>query len=321
MLFAYPTSAPASDTFSSKPGGAGGSPASNHAAALVQYDPASGAFDVRAEKSEVGDILRAVAEQAGIGIEVGPGVSGKVTVAFSGLPLEEGIKRIVEEAGFGNLAVEYTRIPGENGSAAYRIERCSVFGRASAAQINIRRQTGTDDKVRAGSSTVPPGQTQRQTRNTTTFQERYGKQRPFGLDAAGGIPERGATRQTNAPARRSAEKVRSSTIEREGAPVQSRAKSARAGRGTGTLIPQHTNQFRDGGSASLSGGEREEQLRSLMHDAQREDIPAIELLGKMGVRQAAPLFERIVSRSPEGSPAGRAASEALLQMETARRIQ
>ena len=321
IVLTAPAGLAALDASGSTEGGAGVPFLPIHTSLLVRYDPATCTLDVRAEQAEIGDILRVAARQAGIGIVVEQGVSGRVTISFSGLTIEEGIQRIAEEAGFGDLAMEYARVPGVDGSAIYRIEKCSVFGRASSAHISIRQKTGTDDKVRAGSRTVPPGHTPRETRNTATVQELSGKERPFSLKTAGGVPERGSTRQTNAPARRSAEKVRSSTIEREGTPVQSPANSVKAGRGTGAAIQRRTNQFRDGGAASLSGSGREEQVLSLMRDAQREDIPAIELLGKMGARQAAPLLERIVSRSPEGSPAGRAASEALLQMEAARRIQ
>jgi hypothetical protein len=269
----------------------------------------------------VGDILRAVAEQAGIKIVVEQGVSGKVTISFRGLTPEEGIKRIAEGAGFGDFALEYARISGEDGSTAYRVEKCSVFRHASPDRPVVRQQAGSNDMVPVSSSGAPPDGTQPERRNTAASQKLSGKEQRSGLNVAGGVTTRDATRQTSSPARHSAEKVRSSTIEPEGSPAQSPASSAGAGRGTVTAIPQRIDQLRGGGSASLPGSGREEQVRSLMRDAQRGNMPAIGLLGKMGIRQASPLLERIVARSPEGSPAKRAASEALRQLDAARRIQ
>ena len=185
LLLTAPAGALALDASDSTAAAAGGALTPVQAAALVHYDPSSGTLGVKAEQLEFGALLRAVAEQAGIGVAVGSGVSGKVTVAFSGQPLEEGIRRIVAAAGAGNIAAEYTRIPGEEGPAAYRIEKISVLGSGSATQAltqQVPRSTGSASIDTGGESL---DQTQPEFRNRTTSPKKTNREARFGPERSG----------------------------------------------------------------------------------------------------------------------------------------
>jgi subtilisin family serine protease len=65
---------------------------------------ADGKLTVKAREADLGVLLRKIAEAAGIAIEIGPGVEGSVTAAFSDEPLEKAIERVLEAAGAKNFA-------------------------------------------------------------------------------------------------------------------------------------------------------------------------------------------------------------------------
>lgn len=62
----------------------------------------NGLLSLTAREAEIGAVLRAVAEKAGIGLTVGEGVAGTISLAFEGIPVEEALRRLCE-----NRAIVY----------------------------------------------------------------------------------------------------------------------------------------------------------------------------------------------------------------------
>ena len=76
-------------------------------APVLEVRFAEGKVSVTALEAELGAALKKIAEAAGIEIEVGPGVEGTVTTAFTDEPLEKAIERVLEVAGAKNFAAQY----------------------------------------------------------------------------------------------------------------------------------------------------------------------------------------------------------------------
>lgn len=79
-------------------------------AAEVKYE--NGLISVKAEETDLAGLLRKVAEAARTAIEINPDVSGRVSVSFVGVSVEEGIKRVLEASGRTNFAAEIKRTIG-----------------------------------------------------------------------------------------------------------------------------------------------------------------------------------------------------------------
>jgi len=62
----------------------------------------NGLLSLTAREAEIGAVLRAVAEKAGIGLTVGKGVTGTISLAFERVPPEEALRRLCE-----NRAIVY----------------------------------------------------------------------------------------------------------------------------------------------------------------------------------------------------------------------
>lgn len=97
----------------------------------VKYD--AGRLSVKVTQADLSKLLQRISEASGVPIEIGPGVSGKVTISLSTVPLEEGINRILETAGEKNLATTYAKKPGAK-KDEFKIEKITVVRAAPAAQ-------------------------------------------------------------------------------------------------------------------------------------------------------------------------------------------
>jgi len=96
----------------------------------VKYE--TGKLSVKAEKADLAVLLKNVSETTGIAIEVRVGVSGTVSLSFSGLKLEEGIKRILETA------------DAENYLAAFDKDNSGDVGSYSLRKIVVSRRVSGD---------------------------------------------------------------------------------------------------------------------------------------------------------------------------------
>jgi hypothetical protein len=122
----------------------GGQALQGQTTACVSYDRGTGLLDVRAEQAALGHLLTSIAEQSGLRIELGAGVSGSATVVFAGLPLEEGVRRIAESGGIGNIAVEYTRTAGAGGVPVFSVNKVTILGNAPTAHAAAQRPPQPD---------------------------------------------------------------------------------------------------------------------------------------------------------------------------------
>jgi len=104
-------------------------------------------LSVKAEKSDITVLLKKVAEAAGIPIEMGAGVTGTVSVAFTGLSLEEGISRILSAYGEKNLSVEYAKKPGAL-KDAFVIEKIQILRgtNAGVTQMSVEERAAAREK-------------------------------------------------------------------------------------------------------------------------------------------------------------------------------
>jgi len=69
----------------------------------VHYDAAKNQLSVRAENASLTDILSLLALQTGIKISMPPAAETKLDLDFSALPLETGLKRLLNSAGVSHL--------------------------------------------------------------------------------------------------------------------------------------------------------------------------------------------------------------------------
>lgn len=85
----------------------------------------AGKLSVQADQADLRQLLKKISEATGIPIEVGAGISARVGVSFTGLPLETGINRILESAGEKNLTSEYAQKPGTD-QEEYRLGKITI---------------------------------------------------------------------------------------------------------------------------------------------------------------------------------------------------
>ncbi|MCE5266109.1 MAG: S8 family serine peptidase [Deltaproteobacteria bacterium] len=62
----------------------------------MKIDLKEGLISIDVRDAEIGAVLRAVAERAGIGLTVGSGVGGRVSITLAGVSLEEALRRLCE---------------------------------------------------------------------------------------------------------------------------------------------------------------------------------------------------------------------------------
>ncbi len=100
-------------------GPAGHASTAGIAGTSLKIDLKDGLFFIDVRDAEIGDVLRAAALKAGIGLTIGDGVRGRVTIALAGASLEEALRRLCE-----NRAILYeydpeTRIARIVGAGAF----------------------------------------------------------------------------------------------------------------------------------------------------------------------------------------------------------
>jgi hypothetical protein len=104
-------------------------------------------LSLKADKADLGALLKKISQAAGVPIEIGPGVEGQVTIEFGGQNLEEGINRILGAAGEKNLATEYTKKPGQK-KDEYKIEKILVMRSRTAATPAMKSIVSRDQEYR-----------------------------------------------------------------------------------------------------------------------------------------------------------------------------
>lgn len=108
---------------------AGGDSPTSGQAIEVKFE--AGKLSVKADKADLTALLKKVSEAAGIAVEVGAGVIGTVSLTFSDLGLEEGIKRILETADAENYLAAFDRDVVERDGGGFTLRKIVVSRRVS----------------------------------------------------------------------------------------------------------------------------------------------------------------------------------------------
>lgn len=129
LLFVCPAASQLDDP-AGKPASVPAPAASAAGSMEVKYE--AGKLSVKADKADLGSLLKTISGLAGIGIETAEGVTGSVSLSFLELPLEEGINRILEAAAARSFAATFRKVAaGTDG--AYRMEKVIVAKKTSNA--------------------------------------------------------------------------------------------------------------------------------------------------------------------------------------------
>src|SRR4030067_2848656 len=70
------------------------------AAPQGQLDEETRLFSIEVRDAEIGDVLRALAQQSGLNIILGQGVEGKVSLSFKGIPFRDAMEMVIKANGF-----------------------------------------------------------------------------------------------------------------------------------------------------------------------------------------------------------------------------
>lgn len=116
----------------------------------LKIDLKDGLLSIDVRDAEIGDVLRAAALKAGIGLTIGDGVRGRVTIALAGVSLEEALRRLCE-----SRAILYEYDP-ETRSA--RIVGAGAFAGAPKSPSGLR----ADAAVPAWTVPAPADRTQKE---------------------------------------------------------------------------------------------------------------------------------------------------------------
>ncbi len=115
------------------PGGAADDPRQAAPAAdkppVMQVTYANKLLSVTAKDADVRGLIKTIGARAGFPVNLDPSVTGKVTLEFKDLAVNEGIMKVLSSVGQKNLATEFSRKPGA-GKDDLQIERLSVVRKA-----------------------------------------------------------------------------------------------------------------------------------------------------------------------------------------------
>jgi hypothetical protein len=289
-----------------------GSPAPAATVLKVGFDRVTALLGVQATGADLGGLLRAVAEQSGIPIEVGDGVSGSVTIAFDNLPLEVGIARIVEAAGVKNLAAEYTRKAGA-GAPSFQVEKITVLRRGEAAAASPTSAVGVHR--RTGRSEGDFGALLREYRNPVTRPERRKALRERIRRASVNTPQEKAELKQALLAAKGGEEI-AEDLE----PVLLRAMRTYPEASDQEYVLELLRREARPGRLLVSMLEDGDQryLSHLTQAAEGGSVYAIRVIGMARLKRAAPVLEKIVASPQKGTPAWKAAMESLRRLKAAR---
>lgn len=103
---------------------------------VVEYS--DGLLSVRAMDADVREVVEAIAAKSGIEIILDKTIAGKVTVDFTGVDFEEGLKNVLKDVVEGGFASEYARKSNEKGQLALTkvtIARVGSQGQTDGGEI------------------------------------------------------------------------------------------------------------------------------------------------------------------------------------------
>jgi len=75
-------------------------PSAHSAAPQGQLDEETRLFSIEVRDAEIGDVLRALAQQSGLNIILGQGVEGKVSLSFKDIPFRDAMEMVIKANGF-----------------------------------------------------------------------------------------------------------------------------------------------------------------------------------------------------------------------------
>ena len=283
----------------------------------VEFDVNTGKLWVEAADADLGELLGTIAQKSAVTIELGAGISKKVTVSFAGLPLEQGINTIVAAAGEGNLAAEYTKRPGE-GPGTFLLEKIVLLrkGQAAAAAGKNHGKPGGNAAGSAGggvSSGQDPGALGELLRRyqdpKTTREERLKLRQSIRRSAR--IPEEKAQLKKAVLDPRNRGRV---AEDLQFALAQTMREHPE-GSDQAYVIELMRREPAPGPLArAMVGGGDPAYVNYLLSAAQRKDLRAIQLTGNLRIRQAVPVLEKLAAAPDAGSPVSQAAAAALRQL-------
>lgn len=271
----------------------------------VEFDPASGMLTVAVTDADLGELLGKIAEKSAVTIGVGAGVTKKVSVSFSGLPLEQGVNAILSAVGEGNLAAEYTKQPG-SAAGSFRLEKIVVLRKGSA-------DTPATAKSGGGVPEKDAGALDRLLRQygdpKTTRDEKLTLRRS--IRRAAKTPEEKAQlkRAVLDPRNRGAiaEELQIALVQSMMSHPENSDKAyvldlLRRESSPGTLV------------RAMVGSGDPTYVNYLMSAARERDLHAIGVIGSLRVKQAVPVLQQLAAAPDNGSPARQAAATALRRM-------
>lgn len=274
----------------------------------VDYDSRTDRLGVEAATADFRELLGQIAERSGIAVEVGVGITKKVSVSFSGLPLEQGINVIVDAAGEGNFAAEYTKRP-DAAAGTFKLEKIVVIRQGPSA-VPATAAGGGAPAVSERNDAGTIGDLLREYADPkTTRDEKLKLRRSIRRSAR--TPEEKAQlkRAVLDPRNRGevAEDLQTALAQSmkehpEGSDKAFVLELLRRESSSGPLV-----------RAMVRGGDPT-YVNYLLSAARAEDLKAIELIGNLRIAQAAPVLEHLVAAPGNVSPARRAAATALRRL-------
>ena len=122
-------------------------PGAGMAAPSVEIALEDGLLYLDVRNAEIGEVLRAIGEKAGIGLSVGEGVRGRISLGLAGVSLEEALRRLCE-----SRAILYEYDPE---TRTGRIVGAGAFAAAPGSPAGTR----TDAAMPAPTAAIAAGQT------------------------------------------------------------------------------------------------------------------------------------------------------------------
>ena len=289
-----------------RPGGASGAQASG--VMKIDYDAPTGKLWVEAAAADFGVLLGKIAQKSGIAIEVDAGIAKKVSISFSGLPLEQGVNAIVDAAGEGNLAAEYTKQP-DAGAGSFKLEKIVVLKEGTSAApaatagggampVHVRKDAGAlGELLREYGDPNTTRDEKLKLRRSIRRSARTPEEKTLLKSAVLDPRNRGEVAEDLQMAL-----TQSMQEHPEGSDKAFVLGLLRRESSPGPLV------------RAMVGSGDPTYVNYLLSAAQAGDLHAIELIGNLRVAPAVPVLEHLAAAPGNGSPARHAAATALRRL-------
>ncbi len=271
----------------------------------VDFNAVTGRLGVNVTDADLGELLGKIAEKSSLTIDLGAGITKKVTVSFAGLPLEAGINAIVGAAGESNLIAEYTKRPGD-GAGSYRLEKIVLLRKGQGIGAAGNAGGGVSARQERGAL----GELLRAYRDPKTTRDEKLKLRQS-ISRSARNPEEKALlkRAVLDPRNRGeiAEDLQMSLIQSmqehpEGSDKAYVLELLRRESSPGPLV------------RAMVGSGDPTYVNYLMSAAQGQDLHTIELIGNLRITRAVPVLEQMAATPDHESPVRQAAEMALRRL-------